>query len=357
MSMKILDRYIAKTVLGSIALVTLMLVGLEIFILFVGEISDLGRVDYGIAQVTFFILLQMPYQVYLFFPMASLLGSLIGLGILANNSELVVMRASGMSIGQITWAVLKASLVLIVIVTALGETLVPYLSHYGNDYKSAAISGGQTLRTTKGGFWMRYGNDFISVGVIRSNNVLNNIYQFHFDVHHHLKMSRFIREAKYTPTGWVAYNVQQTDFSADKITARTIASLPWEVPVKPKILMISSSDPDEMTLKELNRYIREQKRNHQNVHNYQFAFLQRIIQPLTTMVMMILSIPFIFGPLRSSTMGSKLLVGAAVGFSFHILSRFFGPLSTVFQLPPELAALGPTFIFALLGLYLMRRVR
>ncbi len=356
MSMRLLDRYIAKTVLGSIGLVTLMLVGLEIFILFVREISDMGRADYGIAQATFFILLQMPYQVYLFFPMASLLGSLIGLGILANHSELVVMRCSGMSIGQITWAVLKASLLLIVLVTALGETLVPYLSHYSNDYKTAAVSGGQTLRTSKGA-WFRHGNDFISVGLIQSNNVLNKIYQFRFDAHHHLKMSRFIREARYTPTGWVAYDIQQTDFDVDKTTAQTFASLPWEVSVKPKILMISSIEPDEMTLKELNRYIREQKRNHQNVHNYQFAFLQRIMQPFTTMVMMILSIPFIFGPLRSTTMGSKLLVGAAVGFSFHILSRFFGPLSTVFQLPPELAALGPTFIFALLGLYLMRRVR
>ena len=151
--------------------------------------------------------------------------------------------------------------------------------------------------------------------------------------------------------------MQQTEFHGDKTQAQTIASLPWDVSVKPKILTISSIEPDEMTLRELNRYIREQKLNHQNVHNYQFAFLQRIIQPLTTMVMMILAIPFIFGPLRSSTMGSKLLVGAAVGFGFHILSRFFGPLSTVFQLPPELAALGPTVLFALLGLYLMRRVR
>ncbi|KTC82206.1 permease [Legionella cherrii] len=354
--MKILDRYIAKTVLGSIGLVTLMLVGLQIFILFVDQLNDLGRVDYGITQAAFFVLLQMPYQVYLFFPMASLLGCLIGLGILANHSELVVMRASGMSIGQITLAVLKASIVLIVLVTALGETVIPYLSHYANDYKTAAVSGGQTLRTSKGS-WLRYGNDFISVGLILPNNILNNIYQFRFDNHHHLKMSRFIAEARYTPAGWIAYNVQQTDFEADKTKTQTVASLPWDVSVKPKILTISSIEPDEMTLQELNRYIREQKRNHQNVHNYQFAFLQRIIQPFTTMVMMILSIPFIFGPLRSTTMGSKLLVGAAVGFSFHILSRFFGPLSTVFQLPPELAALGPTFIFALLGLYLMKRVR
>ncbi|MFT4060343.1 MAG: LPS export ABC transporter permease LptG [Legionella sp.] len=354
--MRILDRYIAKTVLTSIGLVTLMLVGLQIFILFVDQLSDLGKLDYGIMQAAIFVLLQMPYQVYLFFPMASLLGCLIGLGIMANHSELVVMRASGMSILQITAAVLKASFLVIVLVTILGETLVPYMAHYANDYKMSAVSGGQTLRTSKG-FWLRNHNDFISIGLILPDNVLRNIYQFRFDDQHHLQMARFIRNVKFTSEGWMAYNVQQTTFGDNHTHAEHLASMPWDVPVKPKILKISSIEPDEMTLVELNRYIREQKRSHQNVHIYRFAFLQRIIQPITTMVMMVLAIPFIFGPLRSTTMGSKLLVGAAVGFGFHILSRFFGPVSTVFQLPPGLAAVGPTMIFALLGLYLMRRVR
>lgn len=354
--MKILDRYIANTVLTSIGMVTLMLIGLQIFILFVDQLGDLGRLDYGIAQAAFFVLLQIPYQVYLFFPMASLLGCLIGLGIMANHSELVVMRASGMSIMQITGAVLKASVLLIVLVTALGETVVPYLSHYAKDYKMTAVSGGQTIRTSRG-FWWRHNNDFISVGAVQPDNVLQNIYQFRFDAQHRLQIARLINEAKYTPQGWVAYGVQQTEFHEKKTKVQTFATLAWDVPVKPKILAINSIEPDEMTLHELNRYIREQKHSNQNAHTYQFSFLQRLIQPFTTMVMMILAIPFIFGPLRSSTMGSKLLVGAAVGFGFHILSRFFGPMSSVFQLPPELAALGPTFIFALLGLYLMRKVR
>ena len=84
-----------------------MLAGLQIFILFVDQLDDLGKVDYGIVQAAFFVLLQMPYQVYLFFPMASLLGCLIGLGVMANHSELIVMRAAGMSIGQITWSSFK----------------------------------------------------------------------------------------------------------------------------------------------------------------------------------------------------------------------------------------------------------
>lgn len=354
--MNILDRYVAKTVLSAIGLVTLMLAGLQIFILFVNQLDHLGKNDYGIVQASVFVLLQVPYQVYLFFPMASLLGCLIGLGVLANHSELVVMRAAGMSIGQITRAVLKAAIVLIILVTSLGETLIPMMSHYGNDYRAAALSGGQTLRTAQG-VWLRYGNDFISIGEVLPDNVLRNVYQFRFDGHHNLQLARQIREAKYETNVWTAFDVQQTEFAPEHIKANTVSSMPWDVPVKPQILQISGNAPDEMTLHELNRYLREQKRSQQNAHNYKLAFLQRIVQPFTTVVMMILAIPFIFGPLRSSTMGSKLLVGAVVGFGFHIVNRFFGPVSMVFQWPPELAALGPTCLFALLGLYLMKRVR
>lgn len=353
---RILDSYIAKTVLLAIGLVTLMLTGLQIFILFVNQLGDLGRSDFGIMQVAVFVFLQVPYQVYLFFPMASLLGCLIGLGVMANHSELVVMRAAGMSIMQITGAVIKASLLVVLLVTTVGETVVPYLAHYANDYKTSALTGGQSIRTTRG-MWLRYGSDFISVGTVLPNNVLQNIYQFRFDTKHNLQLARQIGEARFIDNHWTAYNVSQTQFFPDHTKADNLRTIDWDVPVRPQILKIGSTEPDEMTLHELHVFLREQKNGQLNLHNYKLAYLQRMVQPFTTMVMMVLAIPFIFGPLRSSTMGSKLLVGATVGFGFYIVNRFLGPVSMVYQWPPILAAFGPTFLFALLGLYLMRRVR
>ncbi len=213
--MMILERYIAKTVLSAIGLVTLMLIGLQIFILFVNQLEDLGKVDYGIAQATVFVLLQMPYAVYLFFPMASLLGCLVGLGIMANHSELVVMRAAGMSISQITATILKVSVLLIVLVTVLGETIVPFLSQYANDFKTAALSGGQALRTAQG-VWLRYENDFIAVNIVLPDNVLHGVSQFRFDPEHHLRLAREISEVKLVDKTWMAYNVKQTEFFTEK---------------------------------------------------------------------------------------------------------------------------------------------
>lgn len=354
--MKLIESYIAKTVLSSIALVTLMLTGLQIFILFVNLLDDIGRADFGIAQAALFVLLETPYQVYLFFPMASLLGCLIGLGIMANHRELIVMRAAGMSIGQITWAVLKVAFFLIILVTALGETVVPKMAYYANDVKMQALSGGQALRTAHG-VWLRYNNDFISIGTVQTNNVLENVFQFRFDAEHKMRLARHIERIYFKDNTWYAEQTGETLFTADQLQSRTIPLMPWDVALKPSVMQVSSSEPDEMTLHQLRQYLRAQKSNHQTALNYQLAYWQRLVQPLTTVVMMVLAIPFIFGPLRSSTMGSKFLAGATVGFGFHILNRFFGPVSQVLQWPPIVAALGPTILFAGIGLYLMRKTR
>lgn len=353
--MKLLEKYVASNVLGSIGLVTLMLAGLQIFILFVNQLGDLGKANYGIIQAAQFVLLQLPYQVYLFFPMASLLGCLIGLGVMASHRELVVMRASGMSIWQVTLSIFKIALILILLITILGETVVPHLSRLANDKKMLAMSSGQTLRTAQG-MWLRYQNDFITIGTVESSTSLSQVFQFRFDPAHRLRLSRHISHIYFSNGVWQAQNILETVIESNQTHVRHIARMDWDVPVKPTVFATGNSEPDEMTLHELRQFLRAQKVTNQFALNYQLDYWQRLFQPITTLVMMMLAIPFIFGPLRSSTMGSKLLVGATVGFGFHILNRFFGPLSQVLQWPPLIAAIGPTCAFAILGAYLMRRM-
>lgn len=354
--MKLIDRYIVKTVLASIILVVFMLTGLQMFILFVNQLGDLGKADYGITQAVLFIVLGMPYQVYLFFPMASLLGCLIGLGIMANHHELVVMRAAGMSIGQVTLVVLKLAVIMIVIVTFLGEMLLPKLVLLANDRKMQALSAGQSLRTAKG-VWLRHHNDFIAIATVLPGNNIEDVHQFHFDDMHRLQYIRHIDHVNYINGLWQAHGVEETQITANGTRVRHQDVMNWDVSIKPRILSVSTSEPDEMTFYELHQFLRAQKMSHQTAQNYQLMYWQRLVQPFTTMVMMMLAIPFIFGPLRSSTMGSKLLIGATVGFGFYIMNRFFGSLSQIYQFSAIAAAVGPTILCALLGLYLMRRVR
>ncbi len=354
MRLKLVERYIIKTVLAAILLVISMLTGLQIFILFVNQIGDLGKGEYGIAQAVMCVLLGTPYQVYLFFPMASLLGGLIGLGIMANHRELVVMRAAGLSIGQVTFIIFKVAVILIMFMTLLGEIVLPKLVLLANEYKIQAMSAGQALRTAQG-FWLRHHDDFIAIGQVYPST-LKDIQQFHFNEAHQLQYIRYIQTLNYVDGHWLAHGIETTELQANRTKTYHQEEMIWELSLKPRLLNISSNEPDEMTLPELHQFIKIQQLSHQVTQNYKLVYWQRIAQPFTTMVMMMLAIPFIFGPLRSSTMGSKLLLGATVGFGFYIMNHFLGSLSQIYQFSSMVAALGPTVICGALGVYLMKRV-
>ncbi len=355
--MRLIDKYVTKTILASISLVLAMLTGLQLFILFVNQLGDLGKADYGVLQALKFILLGMPYQVYLFFPMASLLGCLIGLGMMANHRELVVMRAAGMSIAQITMVVLRIALVLVMLVTLLGELLLPKLVLWANEYKMQMLTAEDTLRTSKG-IWLRQRYDFIAISSVSARgDELTDVQQLHFNHAYQLTSIRHIARIHFTEGKWIAENIDETQLDNEATHVVHHEQIIWPIHLKPRVLRMGSNEPDEMTFQELSQFLRAQRKNHQLMRHYQLGYWQRLVQPFTTLVMMLLAIPFIFGPLRSSTMGSKLLLGATIGFGFYIMNRFLGSLSQIYQFSSLAAALMPTLLFALLGLYLMRRAR
>lgn len=350
--MKLVDRYVIKHVFLSLALVLFILTGLQAFILFVSQLGDIGKADFSILSALIFVGLQLPSQVYLFFPMASLLGCLIGLSVMGGHHELVVLRAAGMSIAQITFAVFKMAIVLILGMSLLGEMILPKLFCWSHDYKDQMLRGGQSLQTTKG-LWLHTAQDILMIGNIVSLHNLQQIEQFHFDSDRNLIFVRRIQELKQHEGQWRASSWVQTNLLPSKTTVEQAQDVPWDVDLDPRLLHVSQREADEMTFPELHQFLKVQKSTKQNVRNYELGYWQRLISPFTTMVMMLLAIPFVFGPLRTSSMGSKLMYGALVGFSFYIFNRFFGALSQIYQFPSFWAAIVPTALCAAVGIYLM----
>ena len=91
----VLDRYIGKTIFTTIMMTLFMLVSLSGIIKFVDQLKKAGQGSYDALVAGMYTLLSVPKDVQIFFPMAALLGALLGLGMLAQRSELVVMQASG----------------------------------------------------------------------------------------------------------------------------------------------------------------------------------------------------------------------------------------------------------------------
>ena len=108
-----LDRYIGSSVFMAILAVLGIILGLATLFAFIDEMGEVSD-TYTLVDVLSYVLLTAPRRLYDMLPMAALIGCLIGLGSLASNSELTIMRAAGVSIGRIVWAVMKPMLLLMV---------------------------------------------------------------------------------------------------------------------------------------------------------------------------------------------------------------------------------------------------
>jgi lipopolysaccharide export system permease protein len=354
--MRILRRYIGATVINTILIVVLVLIAVEIFIEFTGEFSDMGTGNYGLPQVLLCVAMRLPADIYQFFPMAGLVGSLMGLGLLASHSELVIMRASGVSLIKITWAVIKAAFLTMLVAIVLGEVIAPFLQHSATSFKAQAMSHGQALHTQHG-IWIRNGGDFLYVDTTLPNGQLKDVTRYQFDDNHHLRSASYAKQAVYDQGKWIFNNVAESVFLGNRIISKHYDNEEWKLTFNPRLLNLIDMDNDQRSLPQLYSYIKYLQSSDLQANEYEFDFWQRVFQPAAILVMILLSVPFIFGPLRTVTMGLRILAGTVTGFTFYILNQCIGLLSTVYQLSPLATASLPTILVAILGFILLLRVK
>ncbi len=358
--MKILTQYLAKTLIAYVLLVMLFLFGLQVFIEFIHEFPSLGVGNYGLSQVLTYVILMLPYDIYQFFPMASLLGFIIALGLLASHGELIVMRTSGMSIANIVSVVIKVSIFLLVIMILLGEVLSPMAQRKASQIKTIAKSGGKVLLTKQGEIWLYHQGEggVINIGSVVNNKELHNITSYQFAAGGaKLKSISCAARGIYKDGKWVFQDMLQTEFKDAATASTTFPEKQSKLKFNPKLTGVSNLDTDQKNLFQLYSYIKHQEQTGLDSVRILFTFWQRIFAPLAVIVMTLLAVPFVFGVLRSSTMGFRMLIGVLFGFGFYILHQFVGPMSMVYQVPPILASVLPLLIFFMIGVVLLWRVR
>ena len=172
--MKILDRYIAKTLLKYSLSVMVILVGIFAFFKFLDEVDDIGRVSYTLVDALTYIGLLIPSMTYMLSSLIILLGAILGLGYLASNSELIIMRGAGIPVTEITKTTLKVSITFIILMIAFGEFIVPISSDYAKQYRAQAL-GLKVVGANQQGFWIKDSNHFIHVDRNVDGQVFNKV--------------------------------------------------------------------------------------------------------------------------------------------------------------------------------------
>jgi lipopolysaccharide export system permease protein len=350
----LLDRYIGRAVLVSIVAVLALLLVLVGFFEVIAELEDV-KGGYTSMMAYTFVLLTLPRYAYELFPIATLLGSLIGLGALASHSELMAMRAAGVSIGRIVAATLKSGLLVLLVVVLVGEYLAPQAELQAQRMKMQALSDQITLKT-RYGFWSRDENTFINIRQILPNRVLADVWVYQYDDQQRLIRALQAQRAVYEEGGWVLESVRQSAFSAQEVSVKEVERLPWPTRFKPSVLDVVTVKPHMLAAWDLWRYVDYLKKNGQSAQTYEVAFWGKLVAPLVALVMLFLSIPFVFGSLRSVGIGQRIFIGAMLGIAFYLLNRAFSYLAVVYSLNALFTTLFPILLFFAYALWKFRRV-
>ncbi len=354
--MKKLDKYIGFSVISGILIVLLVLVGLFSFFYFIDEVDEIGKQNYGLWQAIQYVILVTPRHIYEVFPSAVLLGSLLGLGQLANNSELTVMRAAGISILRITYSVLKFGLILTIIAMIIGETLAPVSVEYATNMRTLAQSQGEQIGFSRQGFWARDGDNFINIYTIFPDGGFGGIKLYEFDNEQRLKTLITASSAYYENQEWLLNNVTKVKIEENQVRREYLKTATWNAVLNPDLIKIVKVRPRNLSSLGLYRYINYLEQNGQRTAQYELAFWTRLSYPVVCAAMIFLSIPFVFGSLRTVSIGQRVLIGAMLGILFHMLNQASGNMGLVYGFSPIVSAFAPAVLFSLLAIVLMRRV-
>ncbi|MGD8936786.1 MAG: LPS export ABC transporter permease LptG, partial [Thiogranum sp.] len=344
--MKRLDSYIGKTVLSATLLAWLVVSVLDALFTLLGELGDIGRGDYGLADALMYVLLGLPMRAWQAFPMAALIGVVLGLGNLAAQFELDALRLAGCSPRRLTLAVMQTGLVLLLAALILGEGWAPHGEQLAQQLRREAIYAGVGAQPGAG-FWVRDGQRFIQVQRSEGDGSLHGVVIYQLAPGPRLQQVTAAASARPRQGQWLLEDVNVSRFLDQQVAVehRADASFPELIDVR--LAQLLTRDADSLSLPRLGEYIdylRSNGSNGSDVAGLRMNYWQRLGAPLSALVMLLLAVSLVLGPLGRRPLGQRLLVAVLAGLVFKLLTGVIAHAALVYGLPPALGALLPSLV-------------
>ncbi|CAC9984533.1 permease YjgP/YjgQ family protein [uncultured Gammaproteobacteria bacterium] len=356
--MKILDRYIIKTLLFYTLGVMVVWVGVYALFNFINEINLIGQQNYTTLSAIIYVAADLPAVIYSHSSVIILLGCLLGMGYLATTSQLVVIRGCGVSIMQIAGKAVNAALIFIFTVILLGEFIAPFTTQYAESFRTKAL--GQNVSTvSQQGFWLKDGNTIINVKENFDGRIfgdvtlikLNKVNQLDSIIHSDKALfdndNLNLEKAKH-------YQFSQND-KFTKIQSKDIQKYSVKVSFDQTLVEALEKEPNELSSWELYKQISFLADNNLASSAFEIELYKRLVKPVTLVAMLLLSMLFIFGSLRDATLGKKIFLGMIIALFFELSSRIGGAISLRFDYDPLFSASAPTLVVLVIAFFLLKK--
>jgi len=352
--MKIIDNYLGRAVIFSSMMTLFILMLISGFFAFIEELGDIHG-EYTALKALEYVLSVLPRLGYELFPTAILLGTLMSLGAMASHSELIVLRAAGLSLTRITVAVLKAGLFLMLIGIILGEVVAPVAEQHGQQIRTAAKTSSVAIRA-KNGIWSKQKKNFIQIGQVYPDMRLADVTIYAFGEHSRLLRMIKAKSATYHDDTWDLNDVTITVFEKKSFRQKQVGQMAWRGLVEPSMFDALTVKAPFLSIISLYKYVNYLKQSGQDAAQYELAFWMKIFKPFSALIMLLIAMPFLFGSLRSSSMGQRLLVGVLLGLGFHMSNQALNHIGVGYGLNPVMSAALPSMVFAMGGIIALRKI-
>ncbi len=352
----ILSQYLMRTIVQSTLLVLIVLLALAGLFEFIAELED-TQGNYGTPEAVAFAALRLPQLAFEMLPVAVLIGSLLGLGALASNSEIIVMRSAGLSIMRLGTMVALTGVALLVVTALLGEFIGPPLDFYARNMRLEARYQQEDDRFGSEA-WVKDGPVFMHLERVNSEFQFGSVYLFRFDENRGLEsIARAENSGIDEANNWVLENVRETRFSSDGVRVVQATREVEAFDINAELLGISLVKPESLSGRGLASYIAYLKRNSLDASRYESELWYRISRTAAVVIMPVLALAFVFGSLRSGGAGGRLMIGVIIGLAYYLASEMLANSSQVFDLNPAVVAWLPTLTLAGVTLFALSRVR
>jgi lipopolysaccharide export system permease protein len=342
--------YMAKMFLTRSLAVLAALVVILMTLDLLGESGKILRVpENGDAELWRYVSLRIPQLVSRFLPFAVLLGTLITLATLNQNSEVVSMKAAGISAHQIIAPLIVASLGIAALSFVFNERIVTRATATLSDWEK--VEYGPVPRDTgiTPNVWIRFGDDLIYARKVRGTGAGTRIADVTIYDRNWETLQRIVNAKSGRPEagGWMLEGVDQFDV-ASGTTTRT-ASLAYGQGLDPTQFTLADVDAGKQDFAALKAAIEQLRVAGRPTAALETGLWHKFSGPLSCVLMPLLAAIAAFGLARSGHLFVRAVIGMALGFAYFVVDNFALAMGNLGAYPPLLAAWAPFGLFLLIG--------
>ena len=345
-----LALYAAKLFLTRSLAVLIALVLVLMTLDLLGESSKILKVPgNGEAELWRYVSLRLPLLISRFLPFSVLLGALIAFAGLNQHSEVVSMKAAGLSAHQILAPMIAASLGVAIALFVFNETIVIQSARTVTAWSDADYEPIPPESDILSNVWIRDGDNLIRAKLVGGRGASTKLRGITIFERERGALARVVdaERAEQVPGAWRLQNVRTYDTPMNIVTRRDEAIA--LAGVEPSRFTLAKVDPAERDFVSLREAIGDLESAGRPSEEARTGWWHKISGPLSTILMPLLAATAAFGLARSGKVLLRATIGMALGFAYFVADNFSLALGNIGAYPPFLAAWAPFFLFLLIG--------